>query len=107
VPRDGDQKRPDRGRGHAAGESERGIAGEELRACMDAGADAASARTEAVARRAQWMIRAFAEDDPRVIEAPARIRGSDLPRGLAGWDAELFRYLHAALAHLEQEKDEP
>src|SRR5215207_7073170 len=80
--------------------------GEELRACMDAGADPSSARTKAVARRAQAMIRAFAQDDPRVLEALERIRASDPPRDLAGWDPALTRYLHSALATLEKDGEE-
>ena len=80
--------------------------GDELRTCMDAGADPSSARPRAVARRAQTMIRAFAQDDPRVLEALARLRAADPPRDLAGWDPALTRYLDGALATLEQETDE-
>jgi hypothetical protein len=80
--------------------------GDELRACMDAGADPSCARTKAVARRARSMIRAFAQDDPRVLEALARIRATAPPRDLAGWDPALMRYLDAALATPDKETDE-
>jgi hypothetical protein len=87
----------------AAAEPAWRLLGDELRACIDAGAQPSSSRTRAVARRAQAMIRAFAQDDPRILEALARIRETDPPRDLAGWDPALMRYLHAALATLDQE----
>jgi DNA-binding transcriptional MerR regulator len=81
--------------------------GGELRACMEAGATPSSVRAKAIARRAQSMIRAFADGHARVLDALARIRASDPPDDLAGWDSALMRYLDRALASLEKETDEP
>jgi MerR family transcriptional regulator, thiopeptide resistance regulator len=81
--------------------------GDELRACMDGGADPASARVQAVARRTRSMIREIAQGDPRVLQALERIRSTDPPRELAGWDPALMRYLDAALAVLEKETEQP
>src|SRR5690606_15986426 len=67
-----------------------------LRACMAAGDAPASKRATAAAAEARELIVEFANGDAAILEDLARLRESDPPRNLAGWDAELTRYLDAA-----------
>ena len=53
------------------------------------------------------LIAAFANGDAAILEDLARLRESDPPRNLAGWDPELTRYLHEALATLSEERTSP
>jgi DNA-binding transcriptional MerR regulator len=71
-----------------------------LRACMAAGDAPDSERATAAAADARELIEAFANGDAGILEALARLRENDPPRDLAGWDPELTRYLHRALAAL-------
>lgn len=74
--------------------------GQELRACMDAGEDARSPRARQVAARVRAQLHAFAGGDPATLAALARVRRTDPPKQLAGWDPALFRYLDALLESL-------
>lgn len=74
-----------------------------LRACMHAGEPPASERATAAASEARELIEAFADGDAALLEDLARLRKSDPPRNLAGWDPELIRYLNAALAALRED----
>ncbi len=74
-----------------------------LRACMAAGDSPSSERARAAASEARELIEAFANGEAAILEDLARLRESDPPRDLAGWDPELTRYLHAALAALSEE----
>lgn len=73
---------------------------EDLRACMNAGEPPSSPRVRALAAQAQTLIEAFAEGDPKVLDALATLRASDPPDDLAGWNPDLIRYLDRALAAL-------
>lgn len=81
--------------------------GDELRACMDANEAPSSERAQAAALRARSLIHAFAGGDAEMLDVLARVRAVDPPRGLAGWDPELTRYLDMSLATLDTETDEP
>lgn len=82
-------------------------AGEDLRACMNAGEDPSAERVKAVATQVRSMIEAFAGGDAEVLKALARLRAVDPPRNLAGWDPELTRYLDSALAALGDAEQPP
>lgn len=71
-----------------------------LRACMASGDAPGRPGPRAVAVEARELIEAFAGGDPAILESLARLRASDPPRDLAGWDPELTRYLDQALAAL-------
>lgn len=80
--------------------------GDRLRECMAAGDAPASQRTRAVASEARELIEAFANGNAAILEDLARLRESDPPRNLAGWDPELTRYLNMALTALAEEEGE-
>jgi MerR family transcriptional regulator, thiopeptide resistance regulator len=75
--------------------------GDELRACMEAGDEPVSGRARAAATRARELLDVFAGGDRAVLDALARLRRVDPPRGLAGWDPDLTCYLDRALAVLD------
>jgi MerR family transcriptional regulator, thiopeptide resistance regulator len=81
--------------------------GDQLRACMKAGAAPSSRRARAVARAVQARIVEFAGGDRATLEALAHLRRSDLPKDLAGWTPALMRYLDRALNSLHDEEHEP
>jgi DNA-binding transcriptional MerR regulator len=80
--------------------------GDELRACMDAGADPSLGRARDVAMRARELIHEFAGGDPAIIDALAHMRTADPPADLAGWDGPLMAYLDRALRALDTEENE-
>lgn len=89
--------------GHEDVESRWRALAERLRACMAAGDAPASERVRAAASEARELIEAFADGDAAILGDLARLRESDPPRDLAGWDPELVRYLHTALAALNED----
>ena len=76
--------------------------GRELRACLEAGEPPSGRRAQAAARVAQVGLSEFSAGDPATLKALAYLREHAPPENLAGWDPALFRYLHRALAHLDQ-----
>ena len=93
-------------RGHSPEIAERWrVLGDELRACMKDGAMPSSRRALAVARKAQAALEDFAGGDPATLDALAHLRRSAPPREeLAGWNAEMMRYLDDALTHLQKKE---
>lgn len=79
----------------------------ELRACMEAGDDPSAPRVRAVARAALERIRDFAGGDRATLDALAHLRRVAPPKDLAGWDAELIRYLDRAMTSLDEKENEP
>ena len=94
--------------GHSPEMEERWRAlGDELRACMTAGAKPSSRRTLAVARKAHAALDDFAGGDRATLDALAHLRRAAPPReDLAGWNAAMMRYLDDALTHLHKEKEQ-
>lgn len=78
---------------------------DELRACMDAGADPATGRARDVAIQARELIHEFAAGDPAILDALDHLRTADPPAELAGWDPPLMTYLDRALRALEAEEN--
>ena len=74
--------------------------GTELRTCQDAGEAPTAPTPQALARRIDAKLRAFAQHDPAALDALALIRHVDPPQELAGWDPALFRYLEETLVAL-------
>ena len=79
---------------------------DELRACLDAGADPSTGRARDVAIQARELIHEFAGGDPAILDALAHLRTADPPTDLAGWDPALMAYLDRALRALEAEENE-
>lgn len=78
--------------------------GEELRACLDAGADPSSPRVRAIAGRAKALIHDFSGGDAAIVDALAHLRTAAPPVELAGWDPPLMAYLDRALRALDTEE---
>lgn len=80
--------------------------GDELRACMDAGADPSTDRAREVALRARALIHEFAAGDPAILDALVHLRTAHPPTELAGWDPALMSYLDRALRALDKKEHE-
>ncbi len=78
---------------------------DELRACMDAGADPSTGRAREVAMQARDLLHEFAGSDPAILDALAHLRTADPPTDLAGWDPALMTYLDRALRALDAEEN--
>lgn len=78
--------------------------GEALRAARDAGEGPEAPATAEIARQIQAQILLFTQGDPDARDALSVVRQIDPPEALAGWDADLFRFLEAALRALPAEE---